>query len=140
MPIVDVLVPQMGEGLQEVLVVEFFKKPGDSIRRDEPFDSMETDKATMEVECPHEGTLVEWLAGEGDTLDIGAPICRMEVAEEAAAAPVAERAPTSGTPITGGGGGNAGASTVDLRAVPPRTRAYAKEQGIEDDGRRQVDL
>ena len=37
MPVVDVLVPQMGEGLQEVLIVEFFKKPGDRIARDEPF-------------------------------------------------------------------------------------------------------
>jgi pyruvate/2-oxoglutarate dehydrogenase complex dihydrolipoamide acyltransferase (E2) component len=79
MSVIDVLVPQMGEGLQEVLIVEFFKKPGERIERDEPFYSMETDKATMEVECPHEGVLVEWLAAEGDTLAIGVPVCRMEV-------------------------------------------------------------
>ncbi len=114
MPIVDVLVPQMGEGLQEVLVVEFFKQPGEKIRRDEPFYSMETDKATMEVESPHEGTLIEWLAGVGDTLDIGAPICRMEIGEPAG----------SGESGVGSGG--------DLRAIPPRTRAYAKEKGIDD--------
>jgi pyruvate/2-oxoglutarate dehydrogenase complex dihydrolipoamide acyltransferase (E2) component len=111
MPIVDVLVPQMGEGLQEVLVVEFFKQPGEKIRRDEPFYSMETDKATMEVESPHEGTLVEWLASIGDTLDIGAPICRMEI--------------TSDTPV-------AASSETDLRSIPPRTRAYAKEKNLDD--------
>lgn len=132
MPIVDVLVPQMGEGLQEVLVVEFFKKPGDTIRRDEPFYSMETDKATMEVECPHKGTLVEWLAGEGDTVAIGIPICRMEVTEEAAAASVPEAAPPA--PSNGGTReGNTSTGAVDLRSIPPRTRAYAKEKGIEDD-------
>jgi pyruvate/2-oxoglutarate dehydrogenase complex dihydrolipoamide acyltransferase (E2) component len=116
MPIVDVLVPQMGEGLQEVLVVEFFKQPGEKIRRDELFYSMETDKATMEVESPHEGTLIEWLAGVGDTLDIGAPICRMQV-EDGPAVPL--------TPVMGN-------IEVDLRAIPPRTRAYAKEKGIDD--------
>ena len=70
MSVIDILVPQMGEGLQEVLLVEFFKKPGDRITRDEPFYSMETDKATMDVECPHEGVLVddivrEWAARHG---------------------------------------------------------------------------
>lgn len=111
MPVVDVLVPQMGEGLQEVLIVEFFKNPGDRIARDEPFYSMETDKATMDVECPHDGTLVEWLASTGDTLHIGAPVCRMEVA------------------VMGGEARPA----AELRSIPPRTRAYAKEKGISDD-------
>ncbi len=114
MPIVDVLVPQMGEGLQEVLVVEFFKQPGEKIRRDELFYSMETDKATMEVESPHEGILIEWLAGVGDTLDIGAPICRMQVEETSPLTPVM------------------GNTDTDLRSIPPRTRAYAKEKGIDD--------
>lgn len=117
MPVVDVLVPQMGEGLQEVLIVEFFKKPGDRITRDEPFYSMETDKATMDVECPHEGILVEWLADEGDTLEIGVPVCRMEVASL----------------LSPAGTGAGGEGTVDLRTIPPRTRAYAKEKGVSDE-------
>jgi pyruvate/2-oxoglutarate dehydrogenase complex dihydrolipoamide acyltransferase (E2) component len=130
MPVIDVLVPQMGEGLQEVLLVEFLKKPGDRIERDEPFYSMETDKATMEVECPQEGVLTEWLAAEGDTLLIGAPVCRMEVsardavsrpemASEGALAPSRTRASEA-------------TETTDLRTIPPRTRAYAKEKGVAD--------
>lgn len=118
MPIVDVLVPQMGEGLQEVLLVEFLKKPGDRVTRDEPFYSMETDKATLEVECPHEGTLVEWLAAEGDTLEIGAPVCRIEMGDPAP--------PGSHTPTEGG-------TKEVLRTIPPRTRAYAKEKGLGDE-------
>jgi pyruvate/2-oxoglutarate dehydrogenase complex dihydrolipoamide acyltransferase (E2) component len=112
MPIVDVLVPQMGEGLQEVLVVELLKKPGEFVRRDEPFYSMETDKATLDVECPEEGTLVEWLAVEGETLAIGAPVCRIETAT---AAP-------SPSP----------ASEADLRSLSPRVRAYAREKGVSE--------
>ena len=116
MPIVDVLVPQMGEGLQEVLVVELLKKSGDRVRRDEPFYSMETDKATLEVESPEEGVLVEWLAQEGDTLPIGAPICRIETGEAALAMPKTQ--PSSAEP--------------DMRTIPPRTRAYAREKGVSD--------
>jgi Pyruvate/2-oxoglutarate dehydrogenase complex, dihydrolipoamide acyltransferase (E2) component, and related enzymes len=134
MPIVDVLVPQMGEGLQEVLIVELTKKPGDRVRRDEPLYQMETDKATMEVESPHEGVLVEWLAGEGDTLAIGAPVARMEIE---VSAPV---------PAAGGNGSGRGVGASPMAAlsegaaadarrlnIPPRTRAYAKEKGLTDD-------
>jgi pyruvate dehydrogenase E2 component (dihydrolipoamide acetyltransferase) len=62
MPIVEILVPQMGEGLQEVILLNFHKQPGDAVKRDELIYSMETDKATMEVESPYEGVLQEWLA------------------------------------------------------------------------------
>ena len=40
MPIVSVRIPQMGEGLQEALLVNFLKKPGDLVRRDEPILSL----------------------------------------------------------------------------------------------------
>lgn len=131
MPITDVLVPQMGEGLHEVLVVEFLKKPGDTIRRDEPIYHMETDKATMEVESPYAGVLVEWLAGEGDTVPIGAPIARMEVA-------AAEKQVTSGAEAAGASPMAAlseGAKAPDIRDrnIPPRTRAYAREKGLGDE-------
>ena len=135
MSVIDILVPQMGEGLQEVLIVEFFKKPGDRIKRDEPFYSMETDKATMEVECPHEGTLIEWLAAEGDTLAIGVPVCRMEVTSPPQPSlPTAKEGELEGAvseTLPLGEGLERGDST-DLRAIPPRTRAYAKEKGIDD--------
>ncbi|WP_395137600.1 2-oxo acid dehydrogenase subunit E2 [Armatimonas sp.] len=140
MPVVDVLVPQMGEGLQEVLIVEFFKKPGDRIARDEPFYSMETDKATMEVECLHEGILVEWLADEGDTLEIGVPVCRMEVEDTSSTHPGTHSGTHPGSsladPPLDQGKVDVSSSDqpggVDLRTISPRTRAYAKEQGVSD--------
>ena len=136
MPIVDVLVPQMGEGLQEVLIVELTKKPGDQVRRDEPFYQMETDKATMEVESPHEGVLVEWLAAEGDTLAIGAPIARMEIVQPAPlGAPAGNGRGVSASPMAALTDAAAGASADALRSrnIPPRTRSYAREKGLSDD-------
>ena len=46
MPQISVRIPQLGEGLQEALLVEFLKNPGDSINRDDPIYVTETDKAT----------------------------------------------------------------------------------------------
>lgn len=127
MALLDIVVPQMGEGLQEVIIVEFQKKPGDTIKRDDILYSMETDKAVMEVESPYEGVLKEWLAGEGDVLAIGSPIARIETRETAAAE--AGTSENGATPVSSPSNGRAPAETV----IPPRTRAYARQLGIPDD-------
>ena len=100
MPVISVRIPQLGEGLQEALLVEFLKKPGDQIKRDDPIYVMETDKATTDVESPYDGTLVEWTVETASVLEIGAEIGKMEAAEgvdERAAAhgPRAEEAPAA---------------------------------------------
>ncbi len=125
MATLEVRVPQMGEGLQEVVVAGFFKQVGDHVTRDEPLYSMETDKAVMDVESPFEGTIVRWLADIGEVLPIGAPIA---VLEGAAAASVVRSAVIKDVP-------SAALESVDFRGVsslriPPRTRAYCRELGI----------
>ena len=74
MPVISVRIPQLGEGLQEALLVEFLKQPGDVVKRDEPIYVMETDKATTDVESPYDGKLVEWTVETGTVLQIGAEI------------------------------------------------------------------
>ena len=78
MAILEVVVPQLGEGLQEVLVQKLLKKPGELVERDEPIYIMETDKADVEVESPYAGTLKEWLVEEGKVLAVGTLIARIE--------------------------------------------------------------
>ncbi len=127
MAIVSIQIPQLGEGLQEARVVSFLKKPGDTIKRDEPIYQMETDKAVMDVESPYSGTLVEWLAAEDDLLAIGADIARIESEDEqqvtsSHGAPKTEEVVEAAAASSGVRGAN----------IPPRTRAYAKEKGISD--------
>lgn len=127
MAIVSIQIPQLGEGLQEARVVSFLKKPGDTIKRDEPIYQMETDKAVMDVESPYSGTLVEWLAAEDDLLAIGADIARIESEDEqqvtsSHGAPKIEEVVETAAASGGVRGAN----------IPPRTRAYAKEKGISD--------
>lgn len=129
MPSVSIRIPQMGEGLQEALLVQFLKKPGDMVRRDEAIYVMETDKATTDVESPYAGRLVEWLVKEGTVLAIGTEVATMEIE---ACAP-------------GSGVGNLTVDQVtqaqDLPSdessaaegsawIPPRTRKMLKENGL----------
>jgi len=53
---VEIKVPQMGEGLTEVRLLQLLKKHGDNVDKDELIYTMETDKATLEVESPEAGT------------------------------------------------------------------------------------
>lgn len=137
MPIVEVLVPQMGEGLQEVRVLRFLKQPGDVVLRDEHIYEMETDKAVLEVESPYEGKIVEWLAGEGDILPIGAPIAKMETAMAVdASAPAHGHAPTA--PVASSAAPRPASSPRTDVLIPPRTRAHCRKLGISEEEMRQI--
>lgn len=137
MPIVSVRIPQMGEGLQEALLVQFLKQPGDIVRRDEPIYVMETDKASTEVESPYAGRLIDWLEKEGTVLPIGTEVARMEVDE-----PVAESASSHGSPHAPASHTNPAVSPSESdtdgedeggsggAAIPPRTRKLLKEKGL----------
>jgi len=139
MPIVEVLVPQMGEGLQEVRVLRFLKQPGDVVLRDEHFYEMETDKAVLEVESPYEGKIVEWLAGEGDILPIGAPIAKMETAM-AVSAPAAPHGhtPASTAAVTSAAASRPASGPRTETLIPPRTRAHCRKLGISEEEMRQI--
>lgn len=141
MPVISVRIPQLGEGLQEALLVEFLKQPGDMVKRDDPIYVMETDKATTDVESPYEGKLVEWTVETGSVLEIGTEIAKMEVAEgvkemaaghgppSAAPEPAAATATTTSTATAPKTGSAVRRSKV---AIPPRTRKYLKEKGLLD--------
>ncbi|MCX7926084.1 MAG: 2-oxo acid dehydrogenase subunit E2 [Fimbriimonadales bacterium] len=141
MAIVEVIVPQLGEGLQEVRVMRFLKQPGDRVERDEHIYEMETDKANVEVESPYAGVIVEWLAKEGDILPIGAPIARMEVEGVVeAASPVShapQPAPVAAAPAAPPREPTPVGARLEL-TIPPRTRAYARQKGISEEELRRI--
>lgn len=140
MAIVEVIVPQLGEGLQEVRVMRFLKQPGDRVERDEHIYEMETDKANVEVESPYAGVIVEWLAKEGDILPIGAPIARMEVEGVVETTAPAAHAPQSAPTVAPAAPPRepvAVGARLEL-IIPPRTRAYARQKGISEEELRRI--
>ena len=140
MPIISVRIPQLGEGLQEALLVEFLKQPGDLIKRDDPIYVMETDKATTDVESPYDGKLIEWTVEPGSVLGIGTEIARMEVAEGVKEMPVGHGPPESSFAPPAHGGAAVGTATrpptktksANRVQIPPKTRKLLKEHGLLD--------
>ena len=65
---VDVMMPQMGESIAEGTITRWLKKVGDSVQRDEPLFEISTDKVDAEIPSPAEGTLLEILVHEGETV------------------------------------------------------------------------
>ncbi len=74
--------PDIGEGIAEAEIVMWHVKVGDRIEEDANLADMMTDKATVEMESPVSGVVVE-LAGEvGDMVPIGSTLAVIEVADE----------------------------------------------------------
>ncbi|HEX8379128.1 MAG TPA: dihydrolipoamide acetyltransferase family protein [Allosphingosinicella sp.] len=78
--------PDIGEGIAEAEIVAWHIKVGDSVREDQQLADMMTDKATVEMESPVAGKVME-LAGEvGDQIPIGSVLVVIETEGEASAA------------------------------------------------------
>jgi 2-oxoglutarate dehydrogenase E2 component (dihydrolipoamide succinyltransferase) len=97
----DVEVPALGESITEGTLAQWLKKPGETVARDEPIASLETDKVSVEVPSPVAGVLTEQMVNEGDTVAVGAVIARVdEKAIAGAAAPAPSPAQTAAATST----------------------------------------
>src|SRR5437879_2606320 len=96
----DVEVPALGESITEGTLAQWLKKPGEVVAADEPIASLETDKVSVEVPSPVAGVLTEQLAGEGETVAVGAVIARIDQNAAAGAAPAPSPAQTAAAATT----------------------------------------
>jgi pyruvate dehydrogenase E2 component (dihydrolipoamide acetyltransferase) len=79
---VDILVPPLSQTSDSLVLVEWLKKVGDRVRKGEPLFTVETDKATLEVEAPVDGVLESIAAQPGDEIQIRGVIGRIGEPEE----------------------------------------------------------
>ena len=112
--------PDIGEGIAEVELVEWHVKPGDAVTEDQVLAAVMTDKATVDIPSPVAGTVLA-LGGEvGQVMAVGSELIRIEVegagnvkaAPAGAAKPVAPAAPVAAAAPVG-------------PAIPPATPAAA---------------
>ncbi len=135
--------PRLSDSMEEGTIVRWLRADGDAVARGEEIVEIETDKATMAYESEYAGTL-HVLAGEGDTLTVGAPIAQVLAADEALApsapAPVvpAPPEPVGGpNPHIGGSDGPTvavgavAAAQGDRPKASPLARRLASERGVE---------
>ena len=71
--------PDLGEGLPDATIVEWFVKEGDVIKLDEPLVSMETAKAVVEVPSPVSGKVLKLAGAAGDIVVTGHVLAQFEI-------------------------------------------------------------
>lgn len=116
----DVTVPDMGESVAEGTMGAPLKQVGDTVSKNETIVEIETDKVALEVSAPEDGTISEWLFGEGDNVTPGVVLARVSTgASSASPSPKAAPAPASGKSAEAG------------RPVAPSVRRVAAEGGVD---------
>jgi len=75
--------PRLSDSMEEGTVLKWLVEEGGEVKRGEPLVEIETDKANMTYEADADGTLIEIVAQEGDTLAIGEKIARIGDPSEA---------------------------------------------------------
>jgi 2-oxoglutarate dehydrogenase E2 component (dihydrolipoamide succinyltransferase) len=122
--IVEVKVPQLSESVAEATLLEWHKKEGEAVARDENLVDIETDKVVMEVPSPADGVLVRLLKGNRGAVTSGEVIAHIDTEAKISAAPAKAAAATvSAVP----------APTPTREPLPtmPSARKLAAEQGID---------
>ena len=88
--------PDIGEGVVEGEIVEWMVAVGDTVKEDDPILSVMTDKATVEIPAPCDGTVASIVGEAGDILPVGGVCIVFDVDGEgnasASSEPVAEKA------------------------------------------------
>ena len=64
--------------MEEATIVAWSKQPGEKFKVGDPLYAIETEKVTMEVEAPCDGTMFEILVGVGQDAKVGQPVCTIE--------------------------------------------------------------
>jgi 2-oxoglutarate dehydrogenase E2 component (dihydrolipoamide succinyltransferase) len=140
---IDIKIPSVGESVQEAVLVQWYKKDGDTIQKDEPIFVVETDKVTLEIVAEASGIL-KILVSEGETVSIGTRVGTIsteavpatepekappEKVEEAPASEKAEEVPAKGEEVP------VKPEPKDLRPIlSPAVRRLVAEKNIDISG------
>ena len=120
----DILTPALGESVSEATIAKWTKKVGDAVKKDEVLVELETDKVSLEVVAPADGTLSDIKAAEGDTVVPNTVLG--VISEGASAAPAkAAAAPKAGAQAAPAAAAPAAAAAIDIN-VPTMGESVAE--------------
>src|SRR5436190_7638900 len=89
MAIIEVKVPQLSESVAEATLLDWHKKEGEPVKRDENLIDIETDKVVLELPAPADGVLVKIMKKAKESVGSGDVIAQIDTEAKAAAAPAA---------------------------------------------------
>jgi pyruvate/2-oxoglutarate dehydrogenase complex dihydrolipoamide acyltransferase (E2) component len=75
---VEIFMPRLGQEMTKGTIVEWYKKEGDRLEKEEPLFLVDTDKATIDVESEVAGVLKKILAGENQEVPVGQVVAVIE--------------------------------------------------------------
>jgi 2-oxoglutarate dehydrogenase E2 component (dihydrolipoamide succinyltransferase) len=126
---IEIKVPAMGESVTEATISKWFKKEGDTVKRDEPLLELETDKVTVEVPSPADGAIESINVQAGATVQVGALLGA--IAEgKAGAAPAKPAAPKAEAPKPAAAPAPAPAAPKADAPAMPSAKRISEESGI----------
>ncbi len=127
--------PDIGEGVVEAEVQQWFVKPGDLVREDQPLVEVMTDKATVTIPSPKRGRVLKLFWNVGDVAKVHAPLVELELEGEAGKAATPQPAAPAPAPAPGpsprAAGGERRAEGGAKALATPAVRAMARELGID---------
>ena len=85
--------PKLSDTMTVGTLVKWLKKEGDAVKSGDILAEVETDKATMELECFFDGTILNIFAAAGAQVELGAPLCAVGKPGEIVAAPAGKPVP-----------------------------------------------
>ncbi|NBX17726.1 MAG: hypothetical protein EBR09_10205, partial [Proteobacteria bacterium] len=129
----NVLMPQMGESINEGTLTKWHKKVGDKIQREEILFEISTDKVDTEIPSPVSGVLVQVLAAEGSVVAVNAVVAVVDESGAGAVSAAPAAAAAAATPAVQSA--PAASSQNTSSAASPAPAAAAGSASADDSGR-----
>jgi len=129
---IEVKVPQLPESVAEATLVNWHKKPGEAVKRDENLIDIETDKVVLELPAPGDGVLTEITRPDGSTVTSNDVIAVIETNGKGAAKPAAAAAPatTAAAASAPAAGSTPAAKTGDGATALPAARKMMADENV----------
>jgi 2-oxoglutarate dehydrogenase E2 component (dihydrolipoamide succinyltransferase) len=130
---IEVKVPQLPESVAEATLVNWHKKPGEAVKRDENLIDIETDKVVLELPAPGDGVLTEITRPDGSTVTSNDVIAVIETNGKGAAKPAAAAAPatTAAAASAPAAGSTPAAKTGDGATALPAARKMMADENVD---------
>ena len=124
---IEIRVPQLPESVSEAVLLDWHKKVGEFVKREENLIDLETDKVVMELPASEDGALVEIIGKPGETVKSGQLIAYFDtsVKAEAAAPAAVATAPAASAPAA------APAATAKAAPAMPAAAKVAADNGVD---------
>ncbi len=127
--------PDIGEGVTEGEIVEWHVSPGDAVKEDDPMVEVMTDKATVTIGAPKDGTIQDLKYGVGDIAAVGSVLVVIDMEGATAVGAPAPEAAAASAPAPKKDDGPAATAVGDIKeALPGASHFQSRSNGANGKG------